>query len=56
MDFSDQEIASELSDHGDVPLADLRVMSDPALSSAVRRIVPDTAGQSVPVATFNSAI
>jgi FXSXX-COOH protein len=48
--------APGLADLGQVPLADLQVMKDPALVRTLSRIVPDTPGQQVTVAAFNSSI
>lgn len=58
MDFSGEarEAASELADLARVPLADVQVMNDAALSVALSRAVPQTPGERVAVATFNSAI
>jgi len=58
MDFSGEAraAASELADLVRVPLADLQVMSDAALSDALSRAVPRAPGERVAVATFNSAI
>ena len=58
MDVTDQEytIVSDLTDLDRVRLADLHVMTDEATSGLLRRIVPATPGQGVPVAAFNSHI
>lgn len=58
MDVTDQEytIVSDLTDLDRVRLADLQVMTDEATSGLLRRIVPATPGQGVPVAAFNSHI
>jgi FXSXX-COOH protein len=58
MDSSEQVrgIVSELADVDEVPLADLRVMTDETWSNTLRRIVPDTPSQGVQVAAFNSSI
>ena len=58
MDSSEQVrgIVSELADLDQVPLADLRVMTDETWSNTIRRIVPSTPSQGVQVAAFNSSI
>ena len=58
MDATDQEcaIVSDLADLDRVRLADLRVMTDEATSSVLRRVVPATPGQGVSVAAFNSCV
>ena len=48
--------ASGLADLSQVPLADIRVMSDDALSQALWRIVADESTRRVAVAAFNSSI
>jgi len=47
---------SELADIDEVPLADLRVMTDETWSSTLRRIIPSTPSQGVQVAAFNSSL
>jgi FXSXX-COOH protein len=58
MDVTDQgyTIVSDLTDLDRVRLADLQVITDEATSGMLRRIVPATSGQGVPVAAFNSHI
>jgi FXSXX-COOH protein len=48
--------ASDLADLDRVPLADLQVMHDAALSLALSRIVPQDPSDRLGVAAFNSAI
>jgi len=58
MDVTDQgyTIVSDLTDLDRVRLADVHVMTDEVTSGLLRRIVPATPGQSVPVAAFSSCI
>jgi FXSXX-COOH protein len=58
MDVTDREytVVSDLADLDRVRLADLRVMTDEATSGMLRRIVPVTPGQGLPVAAFNSCV
>jgi len=58
MDATEQArtIVSDLADLDQVPLADLRVMTDEVWEDSLRRIVPDTSGQRVSVAAFSSSI
>jgi FXSXX-COOH protein len=58
MDATDTEatIVSDLADLDRVRLADLRMMNDETMSGMLRRIVPATPGERVPVAAFNSSV
>lgn len=47
---------SDITDIDRVRLADLQVMTDDVTSGMLRRIVPATPGQGVPVAAFNSHV
>lgn len=50
------EYPSELADLRQVPLADVQTLSDDVLDSALRRVVPNSLADQLPVAAFNSAI
>jgi FXSXX-COOH protein len=58
MDVTDQEytIVSDLTDLDRVRLVDLQMMTGEDTSGLLRRIVPATPGQGVPVAAFNSHV
>jgi len=58
MDANDQAdtIVSDLADLDQVRLLDLQVMTDETISGMLRRVVPASPGQRVPVAAFNSSI
>jgi FXSXX-COOH protein len=58
MDVTDQgyTVVSDVTDLDRVRLADLQVMTDEATSGLLRRIVPATPSQGVPVAAFNSHV
>jgi FXSXX-COOH protein len=50
------EVATDLADLRQVPLAELRAQGDRAISDAVQRILPEESAHQVPVAAFNSSI
>jgi FXSXX-COOH protein len=50
------EYPSDVTDLRRVPLADVPMLSQEMLDSALRRLVPGSSSEQVPVAAFNSAI
>lgn len=52
----EQELESDLRDLREVPLADISLLDKDLIVSVVRRLVPEAAASTLPVASFNSAI